>query len=925
MIAQTDIEAGGLRHAYFEDKSDMIQLLLCLALVFAVCICFIASCGALSAVERSALVDLYFATNGAHWTLGWDVNNPNSDPCSSWSGVYCSSNSVYSISLYQNNLSGTLPDAIGNLTSMKSLTLPFNRISGTLPKAWSSLVNLQYLRLDNNLLTGTLPEEYALWQESILTFSARNNRFNGTLPVAYSSWRSLLYFLLEATDIRGTLPRAYMTWTSLVMFCVSNSQLTGSIPEEWAAMRQLRSLELYLNRLSGPIPSWIGNLKNVFVVNFASNNFSGVVPFEAWSKLRNVSGIVFQDNPLLSGVVPLSWNAIVAPFGTSVGPQNSVVSIVDICRTSICGPYLPALGFGYVCVPTASLSMFGLNGANGSMSASFEQFLAVWSTNVSVSCDRPPPLPTPPPTRTTNTATREYHPDGPNFVSRRTRTMAAAATSVSIGVAVQALIPGVAAVGGGSARGMQAALVVQQLRRLCTAARIETDFLELSNQGLSVSSNDKVDAYAEDVCCDSATSPTLLRVSIGKINSLLPGAAIGNFAIVAGFGIFRLFCHLLTELGQRSVSHKKTTAPPCVRHIIGSLAALFDSSHVALFWAPYCLLLTPTIGVAIPLLAALDSTPGTITLGVFVIFLWFVPWGVSIHRIVYRRGNVVWERTHHVYIKNKRTSLSTFEMLRRFLLQATEELLLSPPSNAAKLLRGFGPVFSGYRATRVWYFNVELTISVTTGILIGLSFTLRDVCAVNVIGWLLVAVGMIECLAACVFLPFSTPIDFLSLFVVCGFSVASQIISLVSDSDDGQAASQILGMLASFLQLGLTVFLSVEVVASSGGAKLFRSVSIREQEKQQQPTKAHKNNENCTETHGRRTLSDSCKDGRQRGTVPRKRTVAGLYVPHVFLNAAREPVWREPPENEVTRLKTRADSLLLLIDVICRSKQSVDR
>lgn len=90
-------------------------------------------------------------------------------------------------------------------------------------------------------------------------------------------------------------------------------------------------------------------------------------------------------------------------------------------------------------------------------------------------------------------------------------------------------------------------------------------------------------------------------------------------------------------------------------------------------------------------------------------------------------------------------------------------------------------------------------------------------------------------------------------------------------------------------------------------------------------SKAHKNNENCTETHGRRTLSDLCKDGRQRGTVPRKRTVAGLYVPHVFLNAARDPVWREPPENEVTRLKTRADSLLLLIDVICRSKHSVDR
>src|SRR5512140_3553024 len=71
--------------------------------------------------ECQALVAIYKSTNGESWEdhSGWLVSQA---PCS-WVGVICEKGHVVELQLYYNQLSGSVPPEIGNLTHLKALYL----------------------------------------------------------------------------------------------------------------------------------------------------------------------------------------------------------------------------------------------------------------------------------------------------------------------------------------------------------------------------------------------------------------------------------------------------------------------------------------------------------------------------------------------------------------------------------------------------------------------------------------------------------------------------------------------------------------------------------------------------------------------------------------------------------------------------------
>jgi hypothetical protein len=87
--------------------------------------------------ERQALVALYKATEGDHWNhrVGW--LGPRGTECK-WHGVHCWSRlgkpGVTDLSVGENNLVGTVPDAVAQLTDLESLNIFGNHLSGMLPQ-----------------------------------------------------------------------------------------------------------------------------------------------------------------------------------------------------------------------------------------------------------------------------------------------------------------------------------------------------------------------------------------------------------------------------------------------------------------------------------------------------------------------------------------------------------------------------------------------------------------------------------------------------------------------------------------------------------------------------------------------------------------------------------------------------------------------
>ena len=126
--------------------------------------------------ECEALVVLYTITDGDNWTenTDWLVTNT---PCS-WFGITCESGNVLDLSLPNNNLVGSIPTELGNLTALEQLNLSGNQLSGELPIVLTGLINLWELQLSANQLTGPIPVELgdmAALQHLFL----RSNQFDG--------------------------------------------------------------------------------------------------------------------------------------------------------------------------------------------------------------------------------------------------------------------------------------------------------------------------------------------------------------------------------------------------------------------------------------------------------------------------------------------------------------------------------------------------------------------------------------------------------------------------------------------------------------------------------------------------------------------------------------------------------------------------
>jgi hypothetical protein len=111
----------------------------------------------IATAECDALVALYRSADGPNWDLNsnW-LTDP--DPCS-WAGVVCDTDSVSGLRLSNNQLSGTIPPELADLTNLTGLGLSGNQLSGTIPPELADLTNLRGLVLSGNQLSGEVPPE----------------------------------------------------------------------------------------------------------------------------------------------------------------------------------------------------------------------------------------------------------------------------------------------------------------------------------------------------------------------------------------------------------------------------------------------------------------------------------------------------------------------------------------------------------------------------------------------------------------------------------------------------------------------------------------------------------------------------------------------------------------------------------------------
>jgi Leucine-rich repeat (LRR) protein len=243
-----------------------------------------------------------------------------------WFGIFLLADSVTEINLNNNNLSGSLPSELGDLSNMRYLNLYNNKLLGSIPSQLGNLGNLISLSLHHNQLSGTIPDQLANLSNleslnlhvnqlngnipaalgnlpKIKWIALSNNQFNGSIPIELGDLNFLETLSLDDNQLTGNIPAELANIGTLKSLSLSENQLDGSIPTQFSKLDNLHSLFLYENQLSGSIPKELADMDNLKWVNISYNQLTGTIPVELAS-ITTLQALSLHNNQLNGNIPP---------------------------------------------------------------------------------------------------------------------------------------------------------------------------------------------------------------------------------------------------------------------------------------------------------------------------------------------------------------------------------------------------------------------------------------------------------------------------------------------------------------------------------------------------------------------------------------------------------------------------------------------
>ncbi|KAE8723460.1 hypothetical protein F3Y22_tig00012370pilonHSYRG00032 [Hibiscus syriacus] len=216
----------------------------------------------------------------------------------SWIDAFLNTTQLLVLNFKDNDLSGTVPDMIGSLSSLRVLLLSQNRLTGLIPEELCRLKQISMMDLSINSFFGSIPSCF----QDIGFGKIEPRYFDISHEKVSNEWDCTTYFRYE------TLKKGYKLHSTAeqsvthveVDFLTKHRSSTykGSI------LNFISGLDLPCNNLSGRILNAIGNLSWIHALNLSYNMFAGPIP-KSFSNLTQIKSLDLSHNAL-SGEIPSS-------------------------------------------------------------------------------------------------------------------------------------------------------------------------------------------------------------------------------------------------------------------------------------------------------------------------------------------------------------------------------------------------------------------------------------------------------------------------------------------------------------------------------------------------------------------------------------------------------------------------------------------
>ncbi|XVE84700.1 hypothetical protein DITRI_Ditri17bG0034400 [Diplodiscus trichospermus] len=223
---------------------------------------------------------------------------PNHSLISSQSSLHrpiCYSSQLQEFNASYNNLSGPIPNCLGNISGLYLLDLQGNNFSGVLPN-FGDGAQLSILKVSENRLEGKLPRSLAKCSQ-LLVLDLGNNMMNDTFPFWLEKLPILQVLVLRGNRFYGQIIhfKHKNGFPALDVLDIASNKFSGELYIDFFQAAQLRSLKIGGNKLEGKLPRSLDNCTKLEVLDLGDNMFHDTFPF--WlEKLPSLKVLILRSN-----------------------------------------------------------------------------------------------------------------------------------------------------------------------------------------------------------------------------------------------------------------------------------------------------------------------------------------------------------------------------------------------------------------------------------------------------------------------------------------------------------------------------------------------------------------------------------------------------------------------------------------------------
>ncbi|XP_074281729.1 receptor-like protein EIX2 [Silene latifolia] len=274
--------------------------------------------------------------------------------------------------LFNNQISGQIPNSLCQLTSLNVLDINNNSLSGEIPYCLAKLSYLSLVRLSYNKLKGHIPcfnNSESIHSNNGMDFflHLNDNMLSGEIPSCLSDISNLKFLDIGGNQLSGKMLKWFKAekFRALILLRLRGNKFSGTIPRQICSLPHLQLMDLGHNRFTGSIPRCLSNLtamnspspyaplgygsSDAFseVIQGIERAYTSTLPYLVDIDLscNNLVGSIPGDMTKISGLLSLnlSYNQLFGTIPNNIGDLKKLISL-DLSKNKLRGSIPTSIG-----------------------------------------------------------------------------------------------------------------------------------------------------------------------------------------------------------------------------------------------------------------------------------------------------------------------------------------------------------------------------------------------------------------------------------------------------------------------------------------------------------------------------------------------------------------------------------------------------